>query len=258
MILIFRSLALCVIPLLSIATAQATVIVSGPQLEIGPSDQINALALHAGAIGTSNVGRYLLHSYDSTQSLMVGEANEVGSSQSLAIGFNNDIGLASYSGWDSAAIGEGNRMFGASSLVIGTVNSPLNGEDNRSYANNVLMVGSYNTGWGESSALVGEQNRNDGSFDSYSGGIWSSMGIGMGITITNYTGTAWSPSFVGQFAIGRYNFHEFSGGPGPVFMVGNGTTSSERANAVEVFYSGKIKITKRQGNVSMGDFGIPE
>jgi hypothetical protein len=43
-----------------------------------------------------------------------------------------------------------------------------------------------------------------------------------------------------------------------VFVIGIGKDNNTRANAFEVYKSGKISIPKRQGDIFMGEFGKPE
>lgn len=237
-------MALATIP--GLAHAQA---VSGAQLEIGPagSDQVRYYttlggqqipANYSGAIGSGNSVFY-------PWSLAVGGSNAVSNQCALAVGLGNHIGGSwPWGGYASFAVGVSNSMFGDYSAAVGTSNQLAGSDYDWRGSSSSLVVGSYNFTGGNATFIVGQNNYVCG--DSDNGYIQSTAVVGVGL-ISN-----WSHSLI----VGQYNDSSISPLSGLLFAIGNGTDSTHRSNALEVYADGKI-VMPRQGDILMGEFGNP-
>jgi hypothetical protein len=215
-----------------LGTANAQV-VSGNQLEIGPSgsNQVSDTYPNStgAAIGEQNqvLGR----------SLAVGSSNYVGYQGALAIGSSNTV-----SGELSAAIGSGNNNPGYALLMVGSINYGGFSQEEGAPSNGAVFGAANYIGPRSQSVLVsGANNYVDAHM--YDDNFASNT-LGYGLV------NRWSYSTV----LGHYNDSSPSLTSGLLLAVGNGTDANNRSNALEVYASGKI-LMPRQGDILMGEFG---
>jgi hypothetical protein len=199
--------------------------------------------------GNTAGGPYNYYSYsmgyqnDNTgqYSLAIGYGNIVNGGSALASGWNNyifgpgaAIGVCNTVGSDSSAFafGASNMAWGDFSVAIGSSNTA--GSDVYYYPNTVA-IGQSNTSLGWGSVTIGR------SLKSYTSGC-----VVVGISNVD------TPTSDGYYWRGA----------DPVFIVGNGTggsaapgeTGPVQGNALVIYKNGDIKIPKRQGDISMGEF----
>ena len=197
------------------------------------------------ATGTNNI----LHGIGSGA---FGHANTVWMKSGLAVGTNNKVGQEqslSNGHTGSMAIGDFNQVQGPNSLFVGEGNSSSfdYNWDIDDGARRMLIVGSWNHSYGQDSLIVGTNN----SIYLRDSGMWipaqNTATIGAGL-ISRYSNCL----LVGQNNEGAA---VQSGDSSPLFVVGNGTSTSARADAFVVKANGDIVITKPQGDISMGIYG---
>lgn len=133
------------------------------------------------------------------------------------------------------AIGSSNNVQGLYSLAVGSSNGIV---PEASGAGCSLVIGDGNSAAGNRNFISGSQNC---SSSSNSGSI--------GQDLVNF----WDSSTI----IGLHNATTMAPDSGLLFAIGNGADSLHRANAFEVYISGKI-LMPRQGDILMGEFGNPE
>jgi hypothetical protein len=172
-----------------------------------------------------------------------GSYNVASGQYSTAIGYNNDatsqsdvaIGQsADASGGISVAIGAGPEASGVYSVAIGS-SVTSSGNSSAAFGSNSEASGDIATAMGSSTEASGDYSSAFNSYTTSSGNASTSMG---------YRTTAQA---YGSLVIGRYN--EIDGtttswtGSDPVFVIGNGSSSSSTANAFSVNQDGTIKVT---------------
>lgn len=185
-----------------------------------------------------------------------GTSNALWASRSLAIGYNNILGvnpsIGYWSQWlgnATLAVGSGNNLNANYSAAIGCGNHVDQGESSLLVGNSNAMSFDPDAGSGNESLLVGDGNVNYAAYYSIMAGQsngasgWANATLGAGL-INN-----WNYATV----VGVFN--AYNGGDGLLFVVGNGTSSTVRKNAVEVYNDGTMVISKRQGDIVMGVYG---
>lgn len=207
--------------------------VSGQQLEIGPagSDQVlnNAGAVPSGAIGSGNQVRLF-------GSLAVGTSNFLGGT----------IGSGQSGGWNAMALGVSNYVFSSCSLAIGNYNQLQGGDENYPGGNSSLIVGTGNYSGGVGALIVGTNNYIPRYYEVNQDLETRNIAlVGHGLV------SIWPQCLIA----GQYNVYETLGGS-PLFVLGMGSDSNNRANAFEVYNNGAIRMA-RQGDILMGEFGNP-
>ncbi len=179
----------------------------------------------------------------STGSAVIGYQNTVWMKNSFAIGQGNEVGqdfssLTNNTG--SVAIGTDNHVAGSDSLVIGVANSAnyvLNYEDDEG-AKRSLIVGNWNMSEGHNSVIVGENNSIGSSYSYALIPAHNTAVFGSGL-ISKYDNCT---------IVGKNNaavFTPYNQSP-PLFVVGNGVSTSTRADALVIKANGDMKL---QGNI---------
>jgi hypothetical protein len=199
--------------------------VIGTSLNIGYSTDPNSVTgYNSGAFGIGN-------GVTGGNSVTIGGVNSVWGWYSLAVGWDNQL-----SNWRSLIVGLSNDSESMDGAIIGA-NNYIDDDDNK--ANSSLIVGQYNLNVAAGcSLIVGWNIATEESF--------ASATIGAGLTNT------WDYSLV----LGRYNADANTvGGRQPLVLIGNGSSSASRSNAMEVYDNGDVTIPKRQGDILMGEFG---
>lgn len=208
------------------APAQAAV-VAGTELNIGNLNTVSATGDYAGAIGTSNG----MHAPNS-----------------LAVGYQNTI---NGNGSDSFAVGANNYIQTPGCVAIGYGNM-YSQDDYWGNAENSLQVGQSNFSFGVASLIVGINSSIElrPEADGYSLSL-PRAAMAMGEGVTNH--------FDHSLVVGKFNAYYGALpplAPTPLFVVGNGASTSSRSNALEVWEDGRVKMV-RQGDILMGEFGTP-
>lgn len=149
------------------------------------------------------------------------------------------------------------------------------------YGEESSAVGTYSLAIGEYSSAVGDYSVAFSSYvpGSYSAGfvksqVFGMYSVGMGrssIVLGDYAaafGRNTSAASAYSFVTGRNNAVEGNATTwvetDPLFVIGNGTgvasdpANVKNRNALTVYKNGDVKITKRQGDILMGEFGNPE
>ena len=161
------------------------------------------------------IGYHTYGSYLPTGSGMLGEDNLVNTPYSLAIGYGNHIDTNDNER-GSFALGENNLLVGYFSIVGGSYNEVWDSSS--------ITTGYYNSNNAPCSLMVGTGNFAD--FDSHKDGIIA----------------------------GKYSASIPINTPAHL-VIGNGTSSVNRANSFIVYANGDVVITKPQGDISMGIYG---
>ncbi len=200
---------------------------------------------------TPNVGEYsAAFGYNTTASkaytFVAGRANSATASSATAFGHNNSaMGSASF------VAGVGNKAIGINSLVVGVNNN----SDNNIDGDNSFVTGENNNGYSSGSVTFGKNNKNlaNNSLvfgEESSTGVNCIGGIAAGFNCSsnaNYSVAFGLNNFAEAYAslvIGRYN--KFSGNSlswvdsDPIFVIGNGTSNSDRKNAFVVLKNGDV------------------
>ncbi|MEM0993398.1 MAG: tail fiber domain-containing protein [Bacteroidota bacterium] len=149
------------------------------------------------------------------ESIGIGSKNYITETFSIGIGYSNDVREEG-----SAAIGRDNLATGERSFVIGRQNNCM-GED-------TYMLGYSNGTSADRNTLVGYDNFSS-SDDSHT--------LGIGLRTEAYRMTAvgsYNSSTGGNKALWFFN--------DPIFVVGNGQSSSSRSNALTILKSGNVGI----------------
>jgi hypothetical protein len=202
-------------------------VLTGKELELGATGS-NQVQVPPGQIGAA-----------------VGTGNVVTGGNSMAIGENADMASCG----DSLVVGIGNSTYNTSHSFAAGYHNSLGGSG-------MVMFGAYNAsyyyddfGAGVDGMLVGQYNYNSGSTASLAAGVNNYLASGIAnIALGQGLLNGWSNCTV----VGQYN--EYFEGAALVFVVGNGTNSGNRSNALEVYRDGTIKMPP-QGDISMGEFG---
>lgn len=208
-------------------SGNAATSVTNDSISLGDDNVADNGAITAGAGNTASNGSVAAgndnEAYDKSISVGFGNWSVYGA----AIGVDNDaLGsqvLGSYndfaSTWGSVAVGNGNESVWATGSAI----------DN-------CLVGFFNSVFEQSNCtLVGHTNVALGDY---------SHALGRGLLAEGNCVT-----------VGTYNDPNSSPTKTKKFVVGYGDQGGPRANALEVHDDGTVLINKRQGDISMGDFG---
>lgn len=178
-----------------------------------------------------------LTSFSEIEARFSGEGTNNVQHGAAAVGYNG------YAGWWSIISGQGNWAH-ESSMAVGHTNYTKNmsgavgwGNDvnygaNGQYPRHSFAAGHNNTVLGSSSFASGYNN---------DVAAYQAAALGNSLVVTSNNTTV----------VGKYNDDK----AGVSFVVGNGSNSSNRANALEVYNNGDIIVQKSQGDISMGDFG---
>ena len=222
--------------------AQTNTPVMGSLIKIGASNTVDP---NSGAVGTGNTVE------PNYPSFAIGNANNVTGGSSLAVGNANTVAswYSTVSGGSNVVSGLYNAVFGLSNNLSGGSHSILSGDllslngPSRSSA----MFGSMLNGNNINACL--SSGSNNYFYDSTDSAV-----LGRGLIAKGATSC---------IVVGRYNI-DILMSPGsladPLFVVGNGTglgNPPTRSNALVVYGDGKVIIPKRQGDISMGEFGNP-
>ena len=195
----------------------------------------------------------------------IGNANVIsGSDNSVVVGAGNSITLSSYvfvtGSWNTlnlaasgAAIGDSNNLSGYFNFVsgywntisgwvdfvMGEMNELLN-TDTNVMAESTALFGKYSHGDNLIACLMaGTENHGDYATDS--------AAIGQGLIL--------GPGTQSQVVVGQYNVADTN----PLLIVGNGTSTGPRSNALVVHRNGDVNISgvlrvPQSGDISMGEF----
>jgi hypothetical protein len=250
------------IPCLSLAIALPAIgatTLSADLLVAGTNNTL--LAMHVPpyesqpVISTTNSGMFVAGFYNTIRGVgsgSVGSSNTVWMENAFAVGSSNHVGTE-YS-WrtgleNSVAIGELNLVQSPNSLVVGYANSTDFDytEDGNDGCRQSLIVGSWNSSIGHDSIIVGQNNSVSVTDLDFFLPVENSGVIGTGL-ISKYDNCL----IVGKNNSGAYIP---DGQSPPLFVVGNGTSASSRADAFVVKANGDVIITKVQGDISMGIYG---
>ncbi|RYE20778.1 MAG: hypothetical protein EOP51_17105 [Sphingobacteriales bacterium] len=241
-------------------------------------------AFRVGAVVGNNwnkdsIGAYSFASGHNTKAtgiyaVAMGESTEAGNTGSIASGR-----FSTASGEGAAAIGTYINATGLSSFAAGFDNlvsadatSSL-GAYNTASGHFATAVGGYNQSTGEYASTMGGRNRAGGSFSTALGGFNSALGhystalgqnsfagnaaataIGYMDTATGNTSLALGGGLYarswGEVVVGTYNADYTAQGPtgvvaeDRVFVVGNGSSPTNRKNAITVLKNGNVGIGK--------------
>ena len=235
----------------------------------------------SGGIINSNRGNSIYDTNGNRKGLLaMGEGNTASGTRSIAMGLNNTAsgpcstatgGNNTSSGDSSVAMGAGNKAIapfsismggnntssGQLSIAMGSENkadreySVAIGRQNTASSNNSVAIGSQNTASGHLSMAIGSSNKAYGTYsiamgeNSITSGL-QSVAIGTGlITIGDY-----------QTALGRYNVDETELDMHNLFVLGNGTSTSNRSNAMEVDAAGNLSMNRDVVANAFGDSPI--
>ncbi len=180
----------------------------------------------AGDFSSLTVG---LWPYAASSSVAIGESSESNGSRSLAVGL-----WSMADGSDSLAVGDASYAGGSNSVAIGY--------GSYTGATEAAAIGAYGSATGHASFSMGSYTRAEGE-SSTSGGRW---------TIAYH-----HESFVvGQFNDPLTQISDRGSPDRPLLVVGNGVSTQNRSNALEVRANGEVHIQKipPKGGISMGDF----
>jgi hypothetical protein len=193
-------------------------------------------------------------------SAIIGTTNDLRGLNSIIVGSNN---LINSTGSTLVSSSRNTAVFGSSNtLNPGTLASLVSGTSNILTGTSSLVAGQGNTVEGATvgsrasvSAAIGANNHvmtfnawTIGSQNEVSGNFSLAFGCGL-------FGDSMGCTFVGEFnepVEGNLTLREEQD---PVFVVGNGTSSSNRSNALVVKRNGDVIISKPQGDISMGIYG---
>lgn len=208
-------------------------------MRVGSSYSTNSLSGAANsesiALGSGNYG-------SAPRTLAVGTSNYIGTmsgSGAIAVGAYNY--LTGYNGFafgqsnrmygtDSAAFGVSNYVYGAYSAAIGLGNQTATGADCS------LAAGSYTIAAGRLSTALGNSTTAN-SYASFVAGQWNAPLPGETDAASR---TTWRPT-------------------DPLFVIGNGTSSGNRSNALVITKDGTVEIrrVKPLGGISTGSYTLP-
>jgi hypothetical protein len=178
----------------------------------------------------------------------------------LVVGNGNKLATDATSVLSSARFG---AVFGYNNTIQkGSYSTLTSGRDNIVSADNSLVVGQSNTVEGAAvgsraiiSAAIGGMNHvmagnswTMGSSNEVTGELSTALGVGL---VADSMGC----TFVGDTSAPVQGSLTTRRDEDPVFVVGNGTDSDNRSNALIVKRNGDVVITKPQGNISMGIYG---
>jgi len=203
-----KILPLFIVPAALVQLAPLHAQLSGNSLSIGSGNGFDDVNGYYGAIGSGNTTSF------GTASLQIGNFNYLADSDGvLSVGESNHGSAASL----SAIIGRGNFTGCSTSAVIGSFNT--------GWPSDSLIVGSYNSANGETMIVAGQNN-------DISSAYYSAFAFGIGLA------ASWPNAAL--TLLGRYNNTDVV--TNSLFVIGNGSDSSNRRNAFEVFQNGDIKI----------------
>jgi hypothetical protein len=188
----------------------------------------------------------------------IGTPNTFGAGRTLALGINNGVSDYSFTSSNIFLLGSGNYVYSdiytsENLFILGT----SNGVD---YSSNSIFIGSahYANDGFNASIVAGVANNVDsgnsslvvgGNNEAYAFSYGAMIGYGLICSDWNYASS-------NSVIIGKYNSIDgYTGTPGRLLTVGNGTTSNARSNALVVYDNGDVIIPKRQGDILMGEFG---
>lgn len=219
------------------------------------SNSDNSIYLDGGRFGLIAMGKKNTASGD--LSIAIGYGNTASGSKSAAIGQNNNA-----DGPYAFAVGLNNKTSGNRPVAIGGNNTAYQGSvaiGNGNTANNSsVSIGASNTASKTYSMSLGCNNKISSAY-SYALGkentiepyAYHSVAIGdlnsingeYAFTIGHYLTT----NVDGQTVIGRYNDYSSDSTGNSVFVIGNGTDTSNRSNAMTVDWNGNLNVS---GNVT--------
>lgn len=229
--------------LISTSPAHAATLLTYDRVEAGSGNSFGSNSATSGLLAAG-----INNTVSDIGAVAIGSANTVASRYALAVGTSNSLMASSFfMGSNSLAVGHGNSVEGATSAVIGQYNT-VSADSEFGGGYSTLTAGSFNYNQGMNSIVSGSNNS---------------------IPFVDLDGSVIIPSGVALFGrgligrdsdctvVGRNNI---STGPSastspPLFVVGNGESTSSRSNAFEVRANGDIIISKPQGDISMGIYG---
>jgi hypothetical protein len=186
----------------------------------------------------------------STTSVMIGQYNSGSAAYSLAVGSSNYL----YSGgYGSIAVGSSNYLTGYNNFAFGGSNS-VSGQ-------HAMVVGQSNSASGPYSFTYGYSNQVPSTASqAMAGGSYNiaegqnSVALGRFVTAKTY-----SSMVIGQYNLTAANESDAAAKNSwrpadPLFVIGNGTSSSDKKNALVVTKDGTVTINKvpAKGGISMG------
>lgn len=193
----------------------------------------------SGGIINSNRGNSIYDDNGNKQGrLAMGSNNAASGTYSVAIGFQNTA-----SGKYSTAIGDHNTSSDYYSIAMGYYNTASNhcsiamGQSNTSSGAISVAMGDNNTASNHCSVAIGHYNTASGEYS-------ASIGTGL-IAIGDY-----------QTALGKFNIDETEFDMRNLFVLGNGTSLSNRSNAMEVDTAGNLSMNRDVVANAFGDSPI--
>lgn len=216
-------------------------------------------ALRAGSVGNTqwnytNVGLYSMATGHNTiakgeGSVAMGGSNTANGVYSVALGNN------------ATATADRSFAFGQGALAEGYKSLAALEADTGSNAANAIAIGLSAKAWDAHAIALGYGNQAVG-IGSVAMGHGTMASGKYSATLGEYSDADAYASFV----IGRYNVGGYTSTNGnttwadedPLFEIGIGADNSNRANALTVYKSGDVIIHKRQGDILMGAYGLPE
>lgn len=154
---------------------------------------------------------------------------------------------------DASNLGAHSVAFGPSSLASGLIS--IAAALGKATAQETIAIGRNSEANGIYGVAIGKDSKatNEGSWAMNGATVSGKYAFGYGSKV--------SATAAGSFVIGEYNVQEGDAntvsGATPLFVVGNGASTSSRNNALTVYKDGRVKISKRQGDILMGSFGNP-
>lgn len=210
----------------------------------GQKNQIfNNNSIVIGTENSSSGGEY---------SICLGKSSSTGGDYSIAVGENSkatdDVSIAighgnTASGPVSIAVGGANQSSQTYSIAIGASNivtgpcSVAMGDANKASDFASVAMGSKNSTSGQCSVAMGEGNTASGEY---------SVSIGKGLIAAGDT----------QTALGRFNVDETEFDMRNLFILGNGTDTSNRSNAMAVDFAGNLNMNRDVVANAFGDSPI--
>jgi hypothetical protein len=217
--------------LLCFGTSHAATTCSYDRVEAGTGNTFGYQTSATGllAVGTHNlIGR--------NGSAAVGAWNEVGAINGFAVGSSNDVGNYYRNTSNSAAIGQSNFVESDNTLSVGTMNWSYTDSEFGGGADS-LLVGAFNLNYGMQSMIAGMNNQiyfiDDG----------ITFRLPVCVTLLGY---GLISSHDNCTVVGKNNIPLASSASpadqSPLFIVGNGSSTSARSNALEVLTNGDVDV----------------
>lgn len=213
---------------------------------LGASNKSSAIAHFSVALGGLNTVTGL-------GSVSIGTQNSSTNTSSISIGLNNiasgessiAMGIASEAtNQNSMALGQGAKSSGTGSVAIGSasnssgINSFALGADTKASGNYSFAMGNNSEATNTSSLAIGYQNKATGEY---------ATAMGLGTTAGNQANTV----------IGEFNAGDASPEPNSsldrnkkLFVVGNGTSNTNRSDAFAVLRNGKVGVNASEFHIS--------